>query len=519
MTIVRARVPARRARELLASALAAMLLLLAFSLPALGAPIGPTKLLAPTVEPRLTDTATPVTFSVTYRNAHALPPEYVRVAVAGTTFEMAGAGTDWKSGVAFTVSATIPAGTHGVRFEARDTERFVDALEAGELVVADAPAPTPPPATEPTPTPPPTDPPDSPAPLPTPTPPPPTGGTTAGGGTATGGGTTSGGGSGTADGTAGTGGSPTDREGPGDEPGPGSGPTGGLPAAGEAGTADGPVPGDSDPRLPWFSATGPAAGAAGGSLHGGGSIATESGSDGVSWFIAAADGGLAALGLAGEGGLPMLPTLPTLVGSTLLVSIWLAFSLFTRRRRDGEPPAPDGVLRAAAAMGVAIQSAPVPVAPVDPESLMPRWRRPSLIEARKTDPIRAPAPERPRLSFSIGDGAAGGARAVATATPAERRTVRYAVIQLLDGPDELRAARIGELVAGDEVQVQARSGQYCQILCPDGRAGWVHRTTLGDVIAVDRWSAGRGAGSGADGEPEAENALAALLAARGLHRA
>lgn len=92
--------------------------------------------------------------------------------------------------------------------------------------------------------------------------------------------------------------------------------------------------------------------------------------------------------------------------------------------------------------------------------------------------------------------------------------VRYAVIPLLDRPDEIQATRVGELVAGDEVQVEQRSGAYCLVLCPNGRRGWIHRTTLGDVVPQGRiglgWSADR------DPTPEADNALAALLTARGL---
>jgi hypothetical protein len=172
----------------------------------------------------------------------------------------------------------------------------------------------------------------------------------------------------------------------------------------------------------------------------------------------------------------------------------MAFMLFNRRRRDGEPPAPDDVLHAAAGTGLGLAAVAVPAAPVDPESLMPRWRRPSLLEARKTDPIRSPAPERARLTFaSVADDP---------------------VIPLLDRPDEIMATRIGELVAGDEVQVEQRSGAYCHVLCPDGRRGWVHRTTLGDHVAPAPVPQLRANGS--EAEPDAENALAALLAARGL---
>ena len=95
----------------------------------------------------------------------------------------------------------------------------------------------------------------------------------------------------------------------------------------------------------------------------------------------------------------------------------------------------------------------------------------------------------------------------------ERRRVRYAVTPLLDRPDEILASRIGELASGDEVQVERRTAAYCEVLLPDGRRGWVHRTTLGEISAD---SDGR-----SDDEPhhEAENALAALLAARGLNQA
>jgi len=224
-----------------------------------------------------------------------------------------------------------------------------------------------------------------------------------------------------------------------------------------------------------------------------------------SWLDGSFDGGLAAVGLAGPG---RLPTLPAVVGSTVLVTTWMAFTLFNKRRRDGEPPAPDDVLQAAASTGVGVGSwpLPAPVLPADPESMMPRWRRPSLLEARKADPVRAPAPERPRLTFST---------SLSDFDPGvERRIIRYAVIPLLDRPDEIHASRIGELVAGDEVEIQGRSGTYCQVLCPDGRQGWIHRTTLGDAVPPPRQLGGRIADPVV--EPEAENVLAAMLTARSL---
>ena len=542
MTVVRITRPARRARELLVAAWGAALLLLALSLPVLGAPPGPTKLLDQVISPRTADAATPITFTVTYRNAHALPPDYVRVAVAGRTYAMTGAGTDWKAGVVFTVTTTLPAGNHNVRFEARDAERFVDELAAGTVSIGVAP---PPPTPTPTPTPPP-DPAPTPEPTPAPTPAPtePPGSTPGPGGS--GGGTSGGGSTGEIEGNGGSGGTGTgsgtiDANGSDDVRGTGRGPwgfdleastsdsderggAGAFEGPGRAGrpgrSGDGSAAGSSSTstdalhQLPWFVVgLGSTSGGGGdGTIGGSGSnsVGSEtSGSGGgggpLAWLQGSLASGFAALGLTGSGS-DQLPTLPAVVGSTILVTTWMAFMLFNKRRRDGDPPAPDGILQAAAATGIGMGMvfAPAPVAPPDPEALMPRWRRPSLLEARKTDPVRSPAPVRPRLTFAIG---------ASDANPgAERRAIRYAVIPLLDRPDEILAQRIGELVAGDEVQVEQRSGAYCHVLCPDGRQGWVHRTTLGDVIAEPT----KGHSRAADPEPEADNALAAMLAARGL---
>ena len=68
---------------------------------------------------------------------------------------------------------------------------------------------------------------------------------------------------------------------------------------------------------------------------------------------------------------------------------------------------------------------------------MPRWRRPSLIEARKADPIRDATPVAPRLTFDHG--------LVGPLDGRERRLIRYTVVRLLDQPDELRGAEIGFL--------------------------------------------------------------------------
>jgi hypothetical protein len=538
VTFARYRRPPRRARELLTAAVGAFLLVLTLGLPVLGvsagSPPGPTKLWYPDVAPRAADSATPVTFTVTYRNAHALPPDYVQVVVAGQTYPMTGAGTDWKAGVVFTVVTTLPAGTSEVRFEARDAERFVDELTAGTVSIDAAP---PPPAPDPTP---------APAPTPTPVPPapPPPGGTSGSGSTGSTDTGASGGGSAGSDNGSTTGGGSESASGAGTtghdgSSGIGDGPDGTITgrsytwdlAAGDASGSENPGSA-TDPdgdgtyvhagawsHRPWFwsgsgsttAAFEPAEGRGVSAPPGDSTAAGDTGGFGgsagtggpASWLQSSLDGGLAALGLSDSG---RLPTLPAVIGSTVMVTTWMAFMLFNKRRRDGEPPAPDDVLQAAASTGIGMGMvlAPAPVGPLDPEAGMPRWRRPSLLEARKTDPIRSPAPARERLSFAIGsvDMPVGG----------ERRTIRYAVIPLLDRPDEILASRIGELVAGDEVQIEQRSGAYCHVLCPDGRQGWVHRTTLGDIVEAPR----PGGGRVPEPEPEAENALAAMLAARGL---
>jgi hypothetical protein len=168
---------------------------------------------------------------------------------------------------------------------------------------------------------------------------------------------------------------------------------------------------------------------------------------------------------------------------------------FGRRRRD-EAPAPDAVLAAAAAaagngfarsglvpdavivpdahaVATAVRAAAVVVAasgPVDAD--VPRWRRQSLIEARKNDPTRTIS-STVNLTF---DGA--GAAAV---SGLERRRIRYRLVGLLDQPDDVRGVQIGTLDDGDEVVLMEKHGTYWRVLCPDGREGWLHKMVLGVI--------------------------------------
>ncbi len=192
---------------------------------------------------------------------------------------------------------------------------------------------------------------------------------------------------------------------------------------------------------------------------------------------------------------PRLALAPTLVTTTGAVTAAMAFGLFGRRRRDDED-LPDDMLAAAAALGVAPALAAVATAErtvdgtgmdvdgatpdgigapygADLEALMPRWRRPSLLQARKADPIRDNTPA-PRLTFDQG--------LVGKLDGRERRIIRYRLVRLLDSPDELRGGEIGYLDQGDEVQLLEKYGAYWLVLCPDGRQGWVPKMTLGELI-------------------------------------
>jgi len=154
----------------------------------------------------------------------------------------------------------------------------------------------------------------------------------------------------------------------------------------------------------------------------------------------------------------------------------LTAMLFGKRRRGGQPTAPDEAppTEAAPAGTEAAAAIPAPV-PLDGEMAMPRWRRPSLLHARMADPAEDVAPI---VTMSFADGA------TAAIDGFERRLIRYHVVELLGAPDELRSASIGSLSHGDEVQLLERAGTYWRVLCPDGREGWVHRMTLGETVAA-----------------------------------
>ena len=498
--IRRARAP-RGTGQLLTTIAAAAILLLSLALP-VGAVEGPTKLYDPGASPAAGTTGTTITFAVGYRNREGSAPAFVRVVIDGSAHDMSGDGEDWKRGVTFVWASTLSEGTHTFSYAASDTRRFTDEVAGGTVTITTPPPPppaatpappTPPPAatTAPTPKPTPTSAPTSapaatthPAATPTPTPrptaapaekpaatPTPASETVVGAPTPT-----------PADGAPG-GGIP--GAGTGD---PGSG------GSGDSG-AGGGTPGPVDP------ATGPSLGGAGdggsegtgGQVALGGSLndqrgatapgttgshvgvrATDPPAAGVGWGAMMA--AISALGL--DNGTPHLGLLPTLVGTSGAVAMGMAFAIFGKKRRDEEQPHPDEVLKAKAARGTDVAASAELVGarpfavPLEGEAAMPRWRRPSLLEARKADPARFVATSQ-RLAFSDGGTADDGR---------ERRVIRYRVVSLLDAPDELRSTDIGQLDQGDEVQLLERSGAYWLVLCPDGRQGWLHKMTLGEIV-------------------------------------
>ena len=532
----------RPAATRLAALCAAVVILFAIVAPTF-ANEGPTGLVDPTVAPRTGTPSTTIAFAVTYRNHEGSAPDHVSVVIDGTAHAMSGGGgTVWKSGVGYLWSTTLAAGSHTISFEAAGKDKFSNTVPGGTVTITVPPSPTPTPTprstprptSAPSPTPAPTPamtptPTPTPSPEPTPTPRPtamptshpvatPTADPSATGSTgpagSSGGSTGRGpsddpgsptGGIGGTGGSDGTGGTATDPSGPGGADGAGAGgPAGGSDSSpgsgGGRGWSDGAGDG-SGGSTDGIGSTGPGLAGAGsiagaGTGQGGspggpgtsgsanGDPSTTSGGSheivtgGPGWGALAS--ALATLGIDRPRPISMLPML---VGTSTAMTLAFAFAIFGKKRREEQPPAPDEVLQASAAradgavpggevLHSVVRTATISV-PLDNEAGMPRWRRPSLLEARKADPTRSVAGSH-RMSFDTGS--AGGP------IGRERRVVRYSVVRLLDAPDELRSAEIGQIDRGDEVQLIERSGSYWLVLCPDGRQGWLHKMTLGDTV-------------------------------------
>ena len=143
-----------------------------------------------------------------------------------------------------------------------------------------------------------------------------------------------------------------------------------------------------------------------------------------------------------------------------------------RRPRDEERPLA-AAAEAAATTRVATASRTILAEDSIEEGAIPRWRRPSLRAARSASD-RGPAGPTYQLAFNA-----------AAVEGTERRLVRYRVVRMVDGPDEIRSQEVGQLEENDEVEVLGRYAGYVQVRTPVGTVGWVHRTTLGPPIGSE----------------------------------
>jgi hypothetical protein len=470
---------------LAASSAAIALLALVLVFPA-AAVSGPTKLLNASVSPRTASPTTSITFTVSYRNRYGDAPVYVRVLIDGAARAMrvADSQLDYHGGVRYRLVTTLALGKHQIGFTASDARKFTDTIQAGTVTI-----------------------------------------TRPASGDGTDGGATSDGSSG----SGGTGSGSSPSAGSTESTGTSSGSTAPdanhrdssvaryEPAASSAGTTS-----PTTPQTPGGPVSGNAAGSASGNGSGNAGVSAGVSAGGAANGGSGADGQPAApqgAGLAIFGPVGAITIeqrmLVTAISTTTTTLAAMAFLFFGKRRRDGEPPAPDEVLAGNAALMTAVPTAtaaqviggyPGSVSGEPDESGMPRWRRPSLMAARKGDPARdvvVPV----KLSFDDGP--------IDPLDGHERRRIKYRVVRLLDAPDELRSNEVGLLDEGDEVQLLERSGSFWLVLCPDGSEGWVHRMTLGDI--VDEGDGGRPDRSFADATDDIDaDVLSAYLRVKGL---
>jgi hypothetical protein len=495
------------------AALAAAVLLLAIVAGSATASESHGALRDPYVAPRHGTPATVIRFSVTFHGQGDRSDAHVSVLIDGVARAMAPAlDVIVAHGDRYRLSTTLPVGTHTIRFRGAD-DSGTGSIGAGRVEIdadtgggpiggggggngpgatpgepqapptAAPPAPTatpaqtaaPAPTATSAPTPAPTAKPAPTAPAATATPTPkPNGGSPDGAGPTPGASTggaqaTSHDASGAADQTSGPGGGPVS----------GGSPVG-APLATEGREYD--SAGAIAVLSPTSTPEGLALGQTGTPDAGGGGSGGSGGTGGPGGRLG--DRGLGLLTGDGTGIAPATRMLVAAISTTTTATAVAAFFLFGKRRRDGEPPAPDEVL-AANAGRLATTPASSLVPGTDPgsgarnadEAGIPRWRRPSLIEARKLDPRYSATAAHDRMSFNHG----GDPETAGT----ERRKIRYRAVSLLDAPDPLRSAAIGDLDEGDEVQLLEKSGGYWLVLCPDGSRGWVHRMTLGDVVEYE----------------------------------
>ena len=156
----------------------------------------------------------------------------------------------------------------------------------------------------------------------------------------------------------------------------------------------------------------------------------------------------------------------------------MAFGIFGKRRRDGEPPGSDEELAVAAACGCwprrCCHSARVRHRSCRGHDAALAT---ALTHAGPQGRSRSATPPRPRASPST---RACSVRSMGTSDESSATAWSGCSTR----PTSCGAREIGYLDRGDEVQLLEKYGAYWMVLCPDGRQGWVHNMTLGDVVST-----------------------------------
>jgi hypothetical protein len=105
-------------------------------------------------------TATSFRFTVRYRDTGGCAPTSIRLVIAGGSYTLAGSGTNYASGVTFSTTRRLPAGTWAYRFTATSgsgagakSVTLTSVSPSTIRVSAPTPPPTPPPTPKPTPQP------------------------------------------------------------------------------------------------------------------------------------------------------------------------------------------------------------------------------------------------------------------------------------------------------------------------------------------------------------------------------
>jgi len=164
----------------------------------------------------------------------------------------------------------------------------------------------------------------------------------------------------------------------------------------------------------------------------------------------------------------------------LLLLVWLVsastgsglFALALRRRADRGDGAALAFAAAMAGRGlpltpdeVAAGKAEATTPALDPEALIPRWRRPSLQAARQSSYAEAGS-GRPPLRFQPG------------VDVGALRVVGYRLVFVSDRPSDNEAVEVGRLDRGDQVDLLRLENGFALVKAPDGLRGWVEASTL-----------------------------------------